>query len=72
MVCQHSGQLLSERAEKYEMDEVSGSGESNKSSSRTHKTVNEKMTKLSLNYISCDTSEDFKQSVTKTGRSLAS
>lgn len=33
-VCQHNGQLLSERAERYEMDEPTDSGESNKSSSR--------------------------------------
>lgn len=30
VVCQHNGQLLSEKAEKYEMDEASDSGESNK------------------------------------------
>lgn len=39
MVCQHNGQLYSERAERYEMDEASDSGESNKSSSGASKTL---------------------------------
>lgn len=30
MVCQHNGQLQSERAERYEMDEASDSGECSK------------------------------------------
>lgn len=30
MVCQHNGQLQSERAERYEMDEASDSGEYSK------------------------------------------
>lgn len=39
MICQHNGQLYSERAEKYEIDEASDSGESNKSPSGALKTL---------------------------------
>lgn len=49
MVCQHNGQLLSEKAEMYEMDDASDSRESkNIFIQNFENKVNKKITKLSL------------------------